>query len=104
VSRVDHILRQAHVVREPAGVGEGYWAGAPGVFYAPDERAFYVTYRIRRPRGVAPDRGGEARIARSVDLRHFEDIWSTTKDAYDSVSIERSAICRGRDGVSITCC
>ena len=34
----------------------------------------------------------------STDSRHFEDIWSTTKDAYDSVSIERSAICRGRDG------
>ena len=97
-STVDHILRHAHVVREPAGVGQGYWAGAPGVFYARDEKAFYLTYRIRRPRGVTPDRGGEARIARSVDLRHFEDIWSTTKDDYDSVSIERSAIHRGRDG------
>ena len=95
----DRILRHAHVVREPAGVGQGYWAGAPGVFYARDEGAFYLTYRIRRPRGVTPDRGGEARIARSVDLRHFEDIWSTSKDSYDSVSIERSAICRGRDGV-----
>ena len=75
----DRILRHAHLVREPAGIGQGYWAGAPGVFYARDEKAFYLTYRLRRPRGVAPDRGGEARIARSVDLRHFEDIWSTTK-------------------------
>lgn len=94
----DRILGHAHVIREPVGVGQGYWAGAPGVFYARDEKAFYLTYRIRRPRGVAPDRGGEARIARSTDLRHFEDVWTVTKDAYDSVSIERSAIRQGRDG------
>jgi hypothetical protein len=95
----DRILHRPHVVREPVGIGQGYWAGAPGVFYAADDGAFYLTYRIRRPRGVAPDRGGEARIARSTDLRHFEDIWSTTKDRYDSVSIERSAIRKGRDGL-----
>ena len=95
----DRILRHAHVIREPVGVGQGRWAGAPGVSYARDEKAFYLTYRVRRPRGVAPDRGGEARIARSTDLRHFEDVWSVTKDSYDSVSIERSAIRQGRDGV-----
>jgi hypothetical protein len=93
------MLQQARIIREPAGAGQGYWAGAPGVFYAADERAFYLTYRVRRPRGVAPDRGGEARIARSTDLTHFEDIWSVTKDAYRSASIERSAIRRGRDGI-----
>lgn len=95
----DRILRDAYVMHEPPGVGQGFWTGAPGAFYARDEQAFYLTYRLRRPRGVPPDRGGEARIARSADLRRFEDIWSVTKDAYDSVSIERSAIRRGRDGV-----
>jgi hypothetical protein len=94
----DRILPHAHVVREPAGGGQGYWTGAPGVFYAREERAFYVTYRIRRPRSVAPDRGGEARIARSTDLKHFEDLWSVTKDQYGSASIERSAIRKGPDG------
>ena len=94
----DLILHHPHVVREPAGLGQGYWAGAPGVFYAHQEGAFYLTYRLRRPRGVAPDRGGEARIARSTDLKHFVDIWSITKDQYDSASIERSAIRQGRDG------
>jgi hypothetical protein len=94
----DGILQHAHAVRAPAGMGQGHWAGAPGVFYAAEERAFYVTYRIRRPRGVAPDRGGEARIARSTDLQHFDDLWSVTKDQYDSASIERSAIRKGRDG------
>jgi hypothetical protein len=93
------VLRDAQVIREPVAGGEGYWAGAPGVFYARDERALYLTYRLRRPRGVAPDRGGEARIARSTDVRQFEDIWSVTKDAYGSASIERSAIHRGGDGI-----
>jgi len=93
------MLQHAHVIREPVAGGQGYWAGAPGVFYARHEKAFYLTYRIRRPRGVAPDRGGEARIARSTDLEHFEDVWSVTKDAYHSASIERSAIHLGGDGV-----
>jgi hypothetical protein len=95
----DRILRHARVVRDPVGVGQGYWAGAPGVFYARNESAFYLTYRVRRPRGIAPDRGGEARIARSTDLKDFVDIWSVTKDRYDSASIERSAIRQGRDGI-----
>jgi hypothetical protein len=87
------------IIREPVGNEKGYWSGAPGVYYAADEKAWYLTYRIRRPRGVPPDRGGEARIARSEDLKHFEDIWSVTKDRYDSASIERSAIRKGVDGV-----
>jgi hypothetical protein len=93
------ILQEPRVIREPPGAGSGYWAGAPGVFYAADERAFYLTYRMRRPRGIQPDRGGEARIARSTDLQRFEDIWAVSKNAYGSASIERSAIRRGRDGV-----
>lgn len=95
----ERILRDVQIVREPSGTESGHWAGAPGAFYDTDEQAFYLTYRIRRPRGLEPDRGGEARIARSTDLTHFEDIWSVTKDAYASASIERSAIRRGRDGL-----
>jgi hypothetical protein len=91
-------LRDPRVVREPVSGGAGYWVGAPGVFYARDESAFYLTYRIRRPRGVEPDRGGEARIARSVDLIHFDDVWGVTKDVYRSASIERSAICKDANG------
>jgi hypothetical protein len=94
----NEILQQAHVVRDPPGAGLGHWAGAPGVFYAREEHAFYLTYRLRRPRGVEPDRGGEARIARSTDARHFDDLWSVTKGQYGSASIERSAIRKGRDG------
>ena len=85
-------------IREPVGKEKGYWAGAPGAFYATDEGAWYVTYRIRRPRGIAPDRGGEARIMRSTDLQNFTDVWSVIKDRYDTASIERSAIRKGADG------
>src|SRR5437867_5727390 len=91
-------LASGNILREPAGCENGYWAGAPGVFYAQDERAWYLTYRIRRPRGVEPDRGGEARIARSTDLEHWDDFWSVTKDKYNTASIERSAIRKGADG------
>lgn len=91
-------LATGRVIREPAGFENGYWAGAPGVFHATAEGAWYLTYRIRRPRSVEPDRGGEARIARSTDLEHWEDIWSVTKDKYNTASIERSALRLGADG------
>ena len=86
------------VIREPVGRENGYWAGAPGAYYAPDEKAWYLTYRIRRPRGVAPDRGGEAKIARSTDLSHWDEVWSVTKDKFGSASIERCALHKGADG------
>src|SRR6478672_8494389 len=93
------LLANGQIIKNPVGDEKGYWVGAPGVFYAADEKAWYVTYRIRRPRGVEPDRGGEARIMRSTDLKNWEDIWAITKDKYKSASIERSAIRKGADGV-----
>ncbi|MDB6024064.1 MAG: hypothetical protein JWM68_287 [Verrucomicrobiales bacterium] len=93
------LLAKGHIAKNPVGNEKGYWVGAPGAFYAEDEFAWYLTYRIRRPRGVEPDRGGEARIARSTDLTNWEDIWTVTKDKYESASIERSAIRKGKDGL-----
>jgi hypothetical protein len=87
------------VIREPPAFAPGYWAGAPGSYFAPEEKAWYLTYRLRRPRGVVPDRGGEARIARSTDLRAWTDLWSVTKDQFSSASIERCALARGHDGL-----
>ncbi len=98
MSVVFESLAAGQIVRQPPGSGNGYWVGAPGVFHAVDERAWYLTYRFRRPRGVHPDRGGEARIARSADLERWEDIWSVTKDRFDSASIERCAVRKGADG------
>jgi len=86
------------VVREPLGEGDGWWAGAPGAFYDPEDDSFYLTYRIRRPRGVEPDRGAETRLARSEDGVEFEDLCALTKDQFDSTSIERCAIQRADDG------
>ncbi len=92
------LFAAGRVLREPVGPGPGYWAGAPGVFHSVAEGAWYLTYRLRRPRGVAPDRGGEARIARSTDLDHWDDVWSVTKDRFGSASIERCALRQGTDG------
>ena len=92
------LLQNSVVIREPVGLEPGYWVGAPGAFYEPNEKAWYLTYRIRRPRGVEPDRGGEARIARSRDLAKWEDVWSVTKDKFESASIERSALRRDKSG------
>lgn len=86
------------VIREPVGRESGYWVGSPGAFFDETERAWYLTYRIRRPRGVAPDRGGEVRIARSTDLVRWDDVLTIAKDRYNSASIERSCLHRGRDG------
>jgi hypothetical protein len=80
------------------GDGKGYWVGAPGAFYDDEDKAFYLTYRVRRPRGVEPDRGGEAFIARSSDGLNFEDVLRVTKGQFDSTSIERCALHRGEDG------
>jgi hypothetical protein len=95
---ISESLASGKIIREPVEFKNGYWVGAPGVFHAAAERAWYLTYRIRRPRGVTPDRGGEARIARSTDLQNWEDVWSVTKDKFASASIERSAIHKAPDG------
>lgn len=92
------VFARGFVIRDPVGFAPGYWVGAPGAYYEPVERAWYLTYRIRRPRGVLPDRGGEVRIARSTDLERWEDVLAIEKDRYDSASIERSSLRRGRDG------
>lgn len=94
----DDILARGMVIREPVGREKGYWVGAPGAFYDEGEKTWYLTYRIRRPRGVAPDRGGEVRIARSVDLQRWDDLVTIGKDQYASASIERSCVRRGPDG------
>ncbi len=95
----NELLAQGRVVREPVGNGAGYWVGCPGAYFDTAERAWYLTYRLRRPRGVAPDRGGEVRIARSTDLMRWDDVVAITKDRYDSASIERSCLHRGKDGL-----
>lgn len=90
--------RQGQVIREPEQGEDGYWVGAPGAYYDPQENAFYLSYRLRRPRGVAPDRGAETHLLRSRDGLEFETIWSGQKDQLGTTSIERCAIRRLPDG------
>lgn len=86
------------VVREPDGHGAGYWAGAPAAFHDQRDGVFYLCYRLRRPRGVEPDRGALARIARSDDGLRFDDVLTFTKAQFNSPSIEKCALIRDDAG------
>lgn len=94
----NEVFARGSIIREPVGTAQGYWVGAPGAYFDASDGIWYLTYRIRRPRGVAPDRGGEVRIARSRDLESWEDILTVRKEQYDSASIERSCLHRAPDG------
>ncbi len=87
------------VVRKPPGEGAGYWVGAPSAAFDPDREEFYLVYRLRRPRGVHPDRGAEVRIARGRDGLAFEDIWTGRKETLQTTSIERCTLLRESSGL-----
>ena len=67
-------LLKGVIAREPVGDEQGYWAGAPGWYWDEPDQVAYICYRIRRPRGIEPDRGGEARIAKTTDFENFTGI------------------------------
>ena len=98
IKELEKVYCAGALLREPPGSEAGYWVGAPGAFFDEGENAWYLTYRLRRPRGVEPDRGGEARIARSTDLRNFEEVWRVRKDQFRTASMERASLRRGPDG------
>lgn len=83
-------------IKEPYGKENGYWVGAPYVFYDEILGKFFLYYRIRKPK---PIRGGEVRIAQSVDGEKFEDILVIKKEQLNSESIERSSFLRCMDGI-----
>lgn len=85
-------------VVEPLGNDKGWWAGAPSAIYDDTAGKFYLYYRLRRPRGMTLDRGGECVIAESTDGLDFTPIWSAQKTEFDSDSIERSALVKALDG------
>ena len=80
---------QGVVVKAPEQAGPGYWAGAPAVLYEPRTRRFLMTYRERRPRGVAPERGWRCALAESTDGVHFADVWEVRKEELATPSMER---------------
>jgi hypothetical protein len=86
-------------ILEPDAPGPGNWVGCPSVLYDTERERILLTYRLRRPRGgPPPDRGYECRIAESSDGVHFTDLWSVTKDAFSTTSMERSNLQRGPGG------
>jgi hypothetical protein len=88
----------AKVIRRPESDESGYWVGAPGVFFDESTSNYYLSYRIRRPRGLASDRGAEVHLAASADGIEFETIWSCTKEEVGTASIERNAVRRLDNG------
>ncbi|MDH7570854.1 MAG: hypothetical protein QHJ73_14840, partial [Armatimonadota bacterium] len=83
-------------VLEPPGTGAGWWSGAPSALFDENTGTYYLYYRVRKPRALG--RGGECRIAAGTDGIHFQTIWSATKDAFESPSIERGSLVRTPDG------
>jgi hypothetical protein len=86
-------------VLEPQAPGAGNWVGCPTVVYDPARESVLLTYRRRRPRGgPPPDRGHECVVAESRDGVTFTDIWSVTKDVFDTTSMERFCLHRDPSG------
>ncbi len=79
-------------VIEPPGEGAGWWAGGCSALYDASSGMFYLYYRLRKPRELG--RGVECRIAASEDGRHFEDIWSATKQEIETQSMEKACLMR----------
>ncbi len=80
-------------VIQPQGEGQGWWVGAPSVFW--DGTAYYLAFRTRRPQ---PERGGLFQVARSDDGERFEVIASIRKEDLATSSIERGALLQTGDG------
>ena len=86
------------VVREPERAAPGYWAGCPGVLYEAARQRFLLSYRQRRPRGTALDRGWRCALAASSDGVRFDDIWEIRKDELNTASMERFSLMPASSG------
>jgi hypothetical protein len=82
----------------PDAPGPGNWVGCPSVLYDPVRESVLLTYRRRRPRGEADDRGYRCAVAESRDGIRFRDLWTIEKAALGSTSMERFDLHRDADG------
>jgi hypothetical protein len=89
-------LGAAVVVRAPERPEAGYWAGCPSVLV--HEGRFWLTYRERRPRGSASDRGWRCALAVSADGIRFDDVWEVRKEELETHSMERFCLTARPDG------
>lgn len=83
-------------VIEPPGNAQGFWVGGCSAIYDPDAGKFFLYYRVRKP--IAHGRGGVCHVAESTDGVHFENVWTGTKEEFDSESIESAALIKSLDG------
>jgi hypothetical protein len=86
-------------VLAPEAPGAGYWVGCPSVLWDDASGRFLLTYRRRRPRGSALDRGWRCAVAESTDGVLFRDVWVVTKDELFTSSMERFSLLRTTGGV-----
>ena len=87
------------LVRAPERAEPGYWVGCPSVLV--DGDVTWLTYRERRPRGAAPERGWRCAIAASRDGERFDDVWEVRKDELDTASMERFDLIRAGAGYEL---
>jgi hypothetical protein len=87
------------LIRAPERPEPGYWVGCPSVLVEGDRT--WLTYRERRPRGAAAERGWRCAIAVSRDGRSFEDVWEVHKDELETPSMERFDLTRTADGYEL---
>jgi hypothetical protein len=85
-------------VLAPEAPGAGYWVGCPSILFDPRRETVLLTYRRRRPRGAAADRGYECCLAESTDGVSFRDLWTVDKEALRTTSMERFNLHRDPDG------
>lgn len=84
----------SELVIAPAGVGDGFWAGAPSAMQV--DGITYLAYRLRRP--VNDGRGYANVVARSSDGVGFETLCTIDRDGMGAASLERPALVRRPDG------
>lgn len=83
-------------VMEPPGNEIGFWVGGCSAVYDPDTEKFYLYYRVRQP--IGQGRGGVCHIAESSDGQNFTNVWTGTKEQFDSESIESAALVKSLEG------
>lgn len=88
----------AEIVLEPEQPGNGYWVGCPSVLHEEATGTYWLTYRRRRPRGEAADRGWRCAVAKSADGLHFEDVWVVEKHELETTSMERLSLLPSPEG------
>jgi hypothetical protein len=87
------------IVREPERPEPGYWVGCPSVLV--DGDLTWLTYRERRPRGAAAERGWRCAVAVSHDGLRFDNVWEVHKDQLESPSMERFDLTRTEGGYEL---